>query len=61
MKSSALGLSAVLLTATLLAGCATTPEDTNTVYAAEPGYAPDDPCKGVVPEMCPRPGIDYVQ
>ena len=40
----------------LVAGCAETSgsEQSNVIVAQEPQYAPGDPCKGVVPELCPR-------
>ncbi|CAM4188439.1 hypothetical protein [Palleronia rufa] len=41
--------------AALVAGCVDTAGvPTSVIDASEPQYAPDDPCKGVVPELCPR-------
>ena len=41
--------------AALVAGCVDTAGVPNSVIdASEPQYAPDDSCKGVVPELCPR-------
>lgn len=46
---------ALVAMAALVAGCAgTAGVSNNVIVASEPQYAPGDPCKGVVPELCPR-------
>ncbi|WP_168771067.1 hypothetical protein [Palleronia sediminis] len=46
---------ALMLGASLLAGCVATPvSGVNTVRATAPPVDPNDPCNGVPPQICPR-------
>ena len=46
-------IAAVLCLALFAAACQPIPEDGRvSLRPGGPAYAPDDPCKGVVPELC---------
>ena len=53
MKQLPPRLAAVLCLALFGAACQPVPEDGGVSQAPNgPAYAPDDPCKGVVPQLC---------